>query len=140
MTCAAVDGAAGSVAFGVSHASSNSSSSAAAAGHWLLPAAGTGNLTRHLLAAGALVTAVEKDYALSDQLQLEFAEVGVGARLSGGWLRQRLFSSASGPSTLKPQRLLAQPAPHCILPAPPAPIPCRCPSCRWSRATSCARI
>jgi len=37
--------------------------------------AGTGNLTRHLLAAGALVTAVEKDYALSDQLAAEFAEV-----------------------------------------------------------------
>lgn len=37
--------------------------------------AGTGNLTRHLLAAGALVTAVEKDYALSDRLTDEFAEV-----------------------------------------------------------------
>lgn len=37
--------------------------------------AGTGNLTRHLLGAGALVTAVEKDYALSEQLQEEFAGV-----------------------------------------------------------------
>jgi hypothetical protein len=37
--------------------------------------AGTGNLTRHLLSAGALVTAVEKDYALSAQLEENFAAV-----------------------------------------------------------------
>ncbi len=36
---------------------------------------GSGNLTRHLLAAGASVTAVETDYALFDLLQQEFAEV-----------------------------------------------------------------
>lgn len=39
-------------------------------------AAGTGNLTRHLLAAGAVVTAVEKDYALHEQLEREYAQVG----------------------------------------------------------------
>ena len=38
--------------------------------------AGTGNLTRHLLAAGAVVTAVEKDEALAEALVAEFAQVG----------------------------------------------------------------
>ena len=53
---------------------------AAVIGHSMHPAspAGTGNLTRHLLAAGALVTAVEKDEALSAQLATEFAEVRPG--------------------------------------------------------------
>lgn len=45
--------------------------------HRAAPAAraGTGNLTRHLLGAGALVTAVEKDFALSEQLAAEFEGV-----------------------------------------------------------------
>ena len=51
--------------------------------------AGTGNLTRHLLAAGALVTAVEKDYALSEQLEAEFEQVGAG-------LWQGRWSTAGG--------------------------------------------
>jgi 16S rRNA (adenine1518-N6/adenine1519-N6)-dimethyltransferase len=37
---------------------------------------GTGNLTRHLVATGALVTAVEKDDTLYDKLQVQFAQVG----------------------------------------------------------------
>ena len=39
---------------------------------------GTGNLTRHLIAAGAQVTAVEKDHRLVDQLREEFGEVRCG--------------------------------------------------------------
>ncbi|KAL4434459.1 hypothetical protein ABPG75_000900 [Micractinium tetrahymenae] len=51
---------------------------------------GTGNLTRHLLAAGALVTAVEKDYALSERLQEEYAEVPQLQLVCGDILRQDL--------------------------------------------------
>jgi 16S rRNA (adenine1518-N6/adenine1519-N6)-dimethyltransferase len=48
---------------------------------------GTGALTRHLLAAGAAVTAVEKDYGLHDRLAEEFAEVGAGwLVVVGGWV------------------------------------------------------
>ena len=45
---------------------------------------GTGALTRHLLAAGALVTAVEKDEALAARLEREYASVS--ALVEGaGW-------------------------------------------------------
>ncbi|GAB4815735.1 hypothetical protein N2152v2_002781 [Parachlorella kessleri] len=48
---------------------------------------GTGNLTRHLLAAGALVTAVEKDYTLHAQLEAEFAKVPQLRVIQGDILR-----------------------------------------------------
>lgn len=38
---------------------------------------GTGGLTRFLLAAGAQVTAVEKDYALHDKLAEEYSTVSL---------------------------------------------------------------
>ncbi len=38
---------------------------------------GTGNLTRHLVATGAQVIAVEKDDTLVERLREEFAQVGV---------------------------------------------------------------
>jgi 16S rRNA A1518/A1519 N6-dimethyltransferase RsmA/KsgA/DIM1 with predicted DNA glycosylase/AP lyase activity len=38
---------------------------------------GTGNLTRHLIATGAQIVAVEKDDTLVEKLREEFAEVGV---------------------------------------------------------------
>lgn len=37
---------------------------------------GTGNLTRHLVATGARITAVEKDDTLFEKLQVQFAQVG----------------------------------------------------------------
>jgi hypothetical protein len=40
---------------------------------------GTGNLTRHLLAAGAAVTAVEKDGALCEALARDLAQAGSSA-------------------------------------------------------------
>lgn len=61
---------------------------------------GTGNLTRHLLGAGVLLTAVEKDYTLSDTLGEEFN--GVSGRAGCG------VGSGSvqvDPSPLSPLRL-----------------------------------
>lgn len=51
---------------------------------------GTGNLTRHLLSAGAVVTAVEKDYALAEQLQADFQEVPALRVVQGDIMRVNL--------------------------------------------------
>lgn len=49
---------------------------------------GTGALTKHLLATGALITAVEKDYALHDRLAAEYAEVPALQLVCGDVLQQ----------------------------------------------------
>jgi ribosomal RNA small subunit methyltransferase A len=50
---------------------------------------GTGNLTRHLLGTGALVTAVEKDTALYESLKVDFADHNIEL-IHGDVMRQKL--------------------------------------------------
>lgn len=87
------------------------------------PSTGTGNLTRHLLAAGALVTAVEKDEALSAQLAKEFAEVRQGV--------PAVLSVPRCPAVESLADFTARRRAHACLPAARACPPCRCPSCAW---------
>jgi len=72
---------------------------------------GTGALTRHLLAKGANVTAVEKDYGLYDRLAAEFAAAPSLRLICGDILRQNLTTlleemlMVEHPSTLSPSEV-----------------------------------